>query len=343
MHASDCPTVDTTEFLLAALEQASEAVVIIDGDLHVSHFNAAAESIWGVAREDILGLDASCLGLTDLAPNSEITIRRADGSRLRASVSASRVEIGGRSSYMVFVRDITAEVERRERIALLNLVADKTTRAVVVTDRNLRVVYTNAAFSGMFGYSAAEAQGRQANQLLAGPLTDRKTLLRLRRRICDGCGDEEEVLAYDRNGDEIWVSATVKAFRNDRGRIKYVFALLSDISENKQLRSLQQLIMGALADELPITEIADQLCRRVEAIAPMSSLRCCTSIPTGWCTRWVDPACRTTIPAHSTASPLVRTSARAGRRRITASRYWPKISTPIRAGSRTRHGRSRSA
>jgi diguanylate cyclase (GGDEF)-like protein/PAS domain S-box-containing protein len=268
MRASDCPTVETPEFLLAALEQASEAVVIIDGDLRVSHFNAAAESTWGVAREDILGLDASCLGLTDLGQNSEITIRRANGSRLRASVSASRVEIGGRSSYMVFVRDITAEVERRERIALLNLVADKTTRAVVVTDRNLRVVYTNAAFSGMFGYSAAEAQGQKANQLLAGRLTDRKTLLRLRHRICAGCGDEEEVLAYDNNGDEIWVSATVKAFRNDRGRIKYVFALLSDISENKQLRSLQQLIMGALADELPITEIADQLCRRVEVIAP---------------------------------------------------------------------------
>ena len=268
MRASDYLTVDTPEFLLAALEQASEAVVIIDGDLRVSHFNAAAESIWGVAREDILGLDASCLGLTDLRSSSEITIRRADRSRLRTSVSASRVEIGGRSSYMVFVRDITAEVERRERIALLNLVADKTTRAVVVTDRNLRVVYTNAAFSGMFGYTAAQAEGRQANQLLAGRFTDRRTLLRLRRRICDGCGDEEEVLAYDKNGNEIWVSATVKAFRNDRGRIKYVFALLSDISESKQLRSLQQLIMGALADELPLTEIADQLCRRVEAIAP---------------------------------------------------------------------------
>ena len=268
MRASDYLTVDTPEFLLAALEQASEAVVIIDGDLRVSHFNAAAESIWGVAREDILGLDASCLGLTDLRSSSEITIRRADRSRLRTSVSASRVEIGGRSSYMVFVRDITAEVERRERIALLNLVADKTTRAVVVTDRNLRVVYTNAAFSGMFGYTAAQAEGRQANQLLAGRFTDRRTLLRLRRRICDGCGDEEEVLAYDKNGNEIWVSAMVKAFRNDRGRIKYVFALLSDISESKQLRSLQQLIMGALADELPLTEIADQLCRRVEAIAP---------------------------------------------------------------------------
>src|SRR5207302_9763807 len=223
--------------------------------------------IWGIAREDILGLDANCLGLTDLGQNSEITIRRADGSRLRASASASRVEIGGRSSYMVFVRDITAEVERREQIALLNLVADKTNRAVVLTDRRMRIVYTNAAFSRMCGYSPEEFQGRQANELLAGRYTDQKTLARLRRRVCNG-GDEEEVLAYGKNGDEIWVSATVKAFRNDRGRLKYMFALLTDISETKQLRSLQQLIMAALADELPLTEIADQLCRRVEVIAP---------------------------------------------------------------------------
>ncbi len=180
----------------------------------------------------------------------------------------SRVEIDSRSNYMVFVRDITAEVERRERIALLNLVADKTNRAVVLTDRKLTVIYTNAAFSGLFGYSPEEIQGQQANQLLAGRLTDRKTLARLPRRICDGGGDEEEILAYDKNGDEIWVSAMVKPFRNARGRVKYIFALLTDISENKQLRSLQQLIMGALADELPITEIADRLCRRVEVIAP---------------------------------------------------------------------------
>jgi diguanylate cyclase (GGDEF)-like protein/PAS domain S-box-containing protein len=270
MRASDYPTVETPEFLLAALEQASEAVVIIDGDLHISHFNAAAESIWGIRREEVLGCDARCLGFNDLqnGADSEITIRRRDGSRIRAQLSVSRVEIGGRANYMVFVRDTTAEVERRERIALLNLVADKTNRAVVVTDRKLQVIYTNAAFSGMFGYSPEEAQGRQASQLLAGRFTDRKTLPKLRRRIYDDSGAEDEILAYDKNGDEIWVSAMVKPFRNARGRVKYIFALLTDISENKQLRSLQQLIMGALADELPITEIADRLCRRVEAIAP---------------------------------------------------------------------------
>jgi diguanylate cyclase (GGDEF)-like protein/PAS domain S-box-containing protein len=270
MDASGYPTVDTPEFLLAALEQASEAVVIIDGDLHISHFNAAAESIWGVPRTEVLGCDARGLGFNDLQNGAdyEITIRRNDGSRIRAQLSVSRVEIGGAANYMVFVRDTTAEVERRERIALLNLVADKTNRAVVVTNRKLQVVYTNAAFSGMFGYSPEEAQGQQASQLLAGRFTDRKTLPKLRRRIYDDSGAEEEILAYDKNGDEIWVSAMVKPFRNARGRVKYIFALLTDISENKQLRSLQQLIMGALADELPITEIADRLCRRVEVIAP---------------------------------------------------------------------------
>jgi len=70
------------------------------------------------------------------------------------------------------------------------------------------------------------------------------------------------------NGDEIWISANVRAFRNGRGRVKYLFALLTDITETKQLWSLQQLIMNALADEIPIADIADQLCRRVEQIAP---------------------------------------------------------------------------
>src|SRR5260370_619155 len=120
----------------------------------------------------------------------------------------------------------------------------------------------------MFGYSFEEAQGRQANELLVGRCTDRRTLARLRRWTGEESGGEEEILAYDKNGEEIWISADVKAFRNASGRVKYLFALLADITETKQLRSLQQLIMNALADEIPITEIADQLCRRVEEIAP---------------------------------------------------------------------------
>jgi diguanylate cyclase (GGDEF)-like protein/PAS domain S-box-containing protein len=269
MRATDCTAVESSEFLLAALEQAADAVLILHGDHRVSHCNAAAERIWGIPRAEILGGHASALGLDDLQqPASEITIPRNGSSPVRAALSVSRVEVRGQSNYMVFARDVTAEFRRREQIALLTLVADKTNRAVVVTDPNLKIVYTNAAFAGMLGYSVEEATGHHAERLLAGRYTDRKTLVRLLRRIREGGDGEEEILLYDKNGDESWVSATVKAFRNSRGGIKYIFALLTDIAETKQLRSLQQLIMAALADEVPITQIADQLCRRVEAIAP---------------------------------------------------------------------------
>jgi diguanylate cyclase (GGDEF)-like protein/PAS domain S-box-containing protein len=286
MRADDYPVVETPEFLLAALEQANDAVVMVDSDHRVRHFNAAAERIWGFSRAEVLGRDADLFGLHDhqlqqIAAagqaasgrpgrnrDSEITIHHRDGRPIRVALSVSRVAIDGNVNTMAFVRDITVDIARRDRMALLNLVADKTNRAVVVTDRSLGIVYTNAAFAGLFGYPPEEIVGRQVGQLLAGRHSDRAALARLRRQIGAGTDGEEEILAYDRNGDEIWLSISAKAFRNERGRIKYIFGLLTDITETKQLRSLQQLIMSALADEVPIAEIFDRLCRRVEIIAP---------------------------------------------------------------------------
>ena len=270
MPAYDSPAAETAEFLLAALERTNDAVVILDHDLCVSHFNAAAEVIWGLGRAEIAGRHADGLGLKDLqqAGNSEITIQRPDGSRIRVALALSHVMSGGLRRTIAILRNITPELELRERLALHAMIADGTNRAVIIIDRNLRIVYVNATFAAMFGCAIEQAQGRQVDQLLAGPHTDRKALKRLQRRIVTECGGDEEILAYDRNGEEIWLSAHAKAFRNARGRIKYMVALLTDISESRQLRSLQQLIMTALADEIPITEIADRLCRRVEEIAP---------------------------------------------------------------------------
>jgi PAS domain-containing protein len=66
MHAHDYPVAETPDFLLAVLERASDAVVIADSDLRVSHFNAAAELIWELDRAEVLGCHVSRLGLNDL-------------------------------------------------------------------------------------------------------------------------------------------------------------------------------------------------------------------------------------------------------------------------------------
>ncbi|MFC0243456.1 EAL domain-containing protein [Rhodopseudomonas telluris] len=268
---------------LAALEQSSEAVVIVDSHRHVRYFNEAAESVWGVNRSEVLGCDVGSLGLGTMpaqpgAPAAacgatcdrerEIEIGRKDGSHIRAAMSVSHIKFGCEGCTIAFVRDITREVERREEMSLLTAISDRTSRAVVVTDHEQTIVYSNAAFTSLFGYSADEAKGRHANELLTGRYTDPVALDNLKTWTLDDNGGEQELLLYDKNGDEIWVQAEAKALRNPRGQMRHAFAMLTDISESKQLRSLQQLTLAALADEIPIAEIADRLCRQVEMIAP---------------------------------------------------------------------------
>ena len=271
MSAHERPAVESSDVFLAALDRANDAVVILDQDRQVRHFNAAAERIWGIARSEILGRAADTLGLKDLDEDrrTELTITRPDGGRLRAVLTLSHVLLSdGALRRIALLRDITPDLELRERLALHVMIADGTNRAVIIVDRSMKVVYVNATFVGMFGHCIERAEGRQIVELLAGPHTDRSMLRRLQRCIGRESGMDEEVLAYDVNGDEIWLGAHVKAFRNARGKVKYIVALLDDITESRQLWSLQQLIMTALADEIPITEIADRLCRRVEEIAP---------------------------------------------------------------------------
>lgn len=275
MSASDCPLTEMPDVLRAALECADDGIVIVDRAHRITHFNAGAERIWKLARTEVLGRDAAVLTLKCLQAEQpadfrdEISLVRRDGSRIKATIALSSATIDGATHHIVFARDVTADAERRVRIGLLNAVSDQTNRAVLITDVEQNIVYVNSAFTALFGYTSSEAEGRRAGELIAGCHTDRKAIARLVKRLMDGGrGGETEVLVYDRDDEEIWVCARLDVFRDKNGRVEHIFALLEDITESRQLRSLQQLIMSALADEVPITEIADRLCRRVEEIAP---------------------------------------------------------------------------
>src|ERR1700746_1036766 len=74
MHALD----NNPGVLLAALERANEAILIVDDDLRVNHFNAAAELIWGMDRAEVLGGHASCLGLSDLHKMQDTSVGAVD-------------------------------------------------------------------------------------------------------------------------------------------------------------------------------------------------------------------------------------------------------------------------
>src|SRR6478735_11369176 len=119
MSADECLAAKAPEVLLAAMELADDAVVILDGERRITHFNAAAERIWKRARADVLGRDAGILELACLHADAavefrdEVSIMRPDGSWIRAAVSLSPVATDDANSQIVFARDVTEDAERR--------------------------------------------------------------------------------------------------------------------------------------------------------------------------------------------------------------------------------------
>ncbi|MEO1574748.1 MAG: EAL domain-containing protein, partial [Pseudomonadota bacterium] len=118
--------------LLQTLEQAMEAVLMVDDEGIITFFNQAAREMFGYARRDAVGHHVSLLSEVSDDPivvspwldpsqgthyRGESTFLRYDGSTLLCSYSVSRVSIGHESVVTAFLQDITQQRRTEERIS----------------------------------------------------------------------------------------------------------------------------------------------------------------------------------------------------------------------------------
>jgi len=256
------------------LEQAADAIVLSDEGGRVRFFNAAAEQLWGLDRREALGglvdrlLPASILSSgADPAPR-ELRLNRPDGVEVWSSLSLSDVETEDGLRRMVVARDATEAVRRREQLRLLSMAVDETDRAMMILGPDRTVIYVNRAFTDQFGYQPAEVLGLAPSELLAGEGTDPVVLARLRERAWGKTGFVEEIVGHDRRRRPIALSAAINPILDEAGEVANVAVFLTDISSLKQVQALQEDVLSALASGLALPQVADFLCRRIEAIAP---------------------------------------------------------------------------
>jgi PAS domain S-box-containing protein len=339
--------------LFSAFEQAVDAVVITGIDNQIRHFNAAAERMWGYHRDEVVGRQVNVLVPLDVREHldgviaaksamdpqgavkgrREFRISRKDGSEAWGAFSISRVDYAGKTLYINFIRDVTDDVRDREQNALMALVAEKTDRVVMVSKRDMTIVYVNDAFTELFGYTLAEAMGKHPRDLLTGEYTDNETLERFHAQIdAEGHG-QEDILVYDKDGHEIWISSTVNAGRNKAGEVEHLVAVLDDITESKQIHSLQHHVLENLANDMPVVDVIGDLCHRVEAIAPDIVSSVLHVDADGRLHPLGGPSLPPAFAPLLTVLPSVPMSGPAARRPFSATRCWPPISPPIRGGS----------
>ena len=150
--------------------------------------------------------------------------------------------------------DITEEVQRREKFALLSLVANETDSSVLITDRNRRIIYANHGFERLTGYLIAEVMGRNPGQFLQGPNTDRKVVERIRANLIAGKAFYEEILNYDKNRNPYWISLSVNPVRGAGGTIDRFISIQSNVSSTKQASVEFDLKLNAIASANAMVE-----------------------------------------------------------------------------------------
>lgn len=116
--------------LAGVLDTAMDAIVSVDAGHRIVRFNKAAERLFGVAADSVLGADLDRFIPADVRPNhhrgldamqagqaggriARVRGLRADGSEFAAEASVSKLELGGTTLYTAMLRDIS----ERERAA----------------------------------------------------------------------------------------------------------------------------------------------------------------------------------------------------------------------------------
>ena len=148
------------------------------------------------------------------------------------------------------------------------LAAEQIDHAVLVADASGRIVYSNRAFHSMFGYPRGDMEGRNAAHLLATEGFDGGILERLRGEIAQRRTFEEEVPVVGKHGEVFWMSTVVKPLYDDDGEFAHYLLVFSDINDSKQIQRMQRDVLEAIAQDRPLREVMDLICRRVEYIAP---------------------------------------------------------------------------
>ena len=242
-------------------ETAGDAILIMR-HTHFTDCNARTLTMFGYTREQIIGetpfklsppvqpdgrpsdekaQEKITLALTEGPQYFEWTHCRSDGTSFAADVSLKRMDLGDEVLLQVMVRDIT----ERKRIEEALLASEKEYRELLMLansiilrwSRDGRITFLNEFGRRFFGYSNDEIIGRH---VLGTIVPDNESTGRnLKSLMEEVCADPKKFERNTnenmrRNGARVWIDWTNKVVVDERGQIREILSIGSDITERKQ-------------------------------------------------------------------------------------------------------------
>ncbi|HJV82827.1 sensor domain-containing phosphodiesterase [Noviherbaspirillum sp.] len=155
------------------------------------------------------------------------------GERIPYYFSGVKIDLDGQACVSGMGFDITQRRQSEESLRLRNRAIQASVNAIVITDLDGNIEYTNPAFERITGYSVAEVVGWNC-RFLQGRDTDQAGVAVIRRAVRNR--EESSVLLrnYRKNGELFWNDVHIAPVRGPDGNVTHFVGVLNDITEVKR-------------------------------------------------------------------------------------------------------------
>jgi len=236
----------------STLENAIDAVVIIDENNHVTFFNKAAEELWGYRADEVLNQNVKMLvpeqyraGHDDLVGRNRTTgqdrivgssrdlkLNRKDGQEVSVSLALSKMRIGNSWGYAAFVRNISAEYESLNRLLdQVGLSAD----SVSISSEQMEDAATKVNDGATRQAAAAQQASASMEEITANI-----------RQCADNAAQTEKIASNSLNQAES-AANTVQEAVKAMGEIAAKIGIVQEIARQTDLLALNAAVEAARA------------------------------------------------------------------------------------------------
>jgi PAS domain S-box-containing protein len=269
------------------LETAPDGILSFDHRGIAQSFNPACERLFGYRPEEVIGKGIDFLrdphapgrpnwlrDMLEEAPSSgpreamEIRGRRHNGDEFPLLISIGEMRLGEGRAFTAILRDITArkrdeqaltaalhEAEQaRDKVeALIRSVGD----FLIVTDRDLRIVFMNKAAEKMLGMSLNRVSQCPVDRILGGTLSGLRDHLESAVRGPSAEVSEEIPLLFPGQETQGFYQARSARVRGRSAGAGTIVTILRDVTRERTLDRLKSEFVSTAAHELntPLTSI----------------------------------------------------------------------------------------
>ncbi|HEY6133534.1 MAG TPA: EAL domain-containing protein [Rubrivivax sp.] len=190
---------------------------------------------------------------------------KAAAETVQASMAAMLLALG---LVALLVVEPAARAVRRqhERLAAqtvdlerLAMVAERTGNVVIVGDTQWRIVWANAAFERVTGYTLAEAMGHSPRELLHSDRTEPSVVARMTEAFESRRPIRLEVVNRTKDGHEFWVDLDAQPVHDAHGNLKGFVSVRTVITEQVRQRQQMQALLAGLPTGVVLQDAAGRV------------------------------------------------------------------------------------